>query len=246
MVKWWPSLFALISSCFTSSAFVTSNVLRECSPRGLFCRRQLPNLFRLSPSTYLPLQNHGHVHDGFDGEQTEFEPNTATAMAAASFGSSSLSSSTFNLAKTIIGAGILSLPSGVSSFSSTPQALGISTAILLFMGLVSAYGFSSIGKACGLSRATTFGEAWERSTGSQSTSVLSGIIVIKTLFACLAYSIILGIHMSVAYQLICLAYVYIYIVNYRFFFWSSQVIHFLRSFKHLGCRPSCALDPMSS
>lgn len=121
------------------------------------------------------------------------EPKAAPAATQVTAGGTSgVASSTFNLAKTIVGSGILSLPSGIAGFSNSRSALGISSAILLFMALISAYGFSSIGTACSRYQAKTFGEAWERATDSKSGGFLSAIIVIKTFFGCLSFSIILG------------------------------------------------------
>lgn len=63
-------------------------------------------------------------------------------------GEASMSVSTFNLAKSIIGAGVLSLPSGVAFFADEPSALVPSVAICAVFGLMAAYTFSSIGNIC--------------------------------------------------------------------------------------------------
>ena len=75
-------------------------------------------------------------------------------------GDSDVLPSIFNLAKTILGAGVLSLPSGVAAFSSNPSALYVSSSLLLIMGIMSAYSFSSIGKACKIHNTNKFSEAW--------------------------------------------------------------------------------------
>ena len=107
-------------------------------------------------------------------------------------GDATIATSTFNLAKSIIGAGVLSLPSGVAFFSDAPLALLPATAILTVMGLLSAYTFSIIGKACEKHNATTFKDVWSKSVGPDSAWAISGAITAKCFFASLAYSIIIG------------------------------------------------------
>ena len=107
-------------------------------------------------------------------------------------GTSTILASIFNLAKTILGAGVLSLPFGVASFSDETSALYLASFLLVVMGVTSAYSFSSIAQACKLHGVTTFSEAWAKSVSPSSAYLISFIITFKTFFACLAYSIIIG------------------------------------------------------
>ena len=107
-------------------------------------------------------------------------------------GDATVAASTFNLAKSIIGAGVLSLPSGVAFFSDSPLALLPASAILAFMGLLAAYTFSLIGRACERHGAKTFKDAWSKSVDPNSAWMISGAITAKCFFASLAYSIIIG------------------------------------------------------
>ena len=107
-------------------------------------------------------------------------------------GEATVATSTFNLAKSIIGAGVLSLPSGVAFFSNSPVALLPASGILVFMGLLAAYTFSLIGRACDQHNAKTFQEAWSKSVSPDSAWIISGAITAKCFFASLAYSIIIG------------------------------------------------------
>ena len=116
----------------------------------------------------------------------------AKASSVTKGGEATIAVSTFNLAKSIIGAGVLSLPSGVAFFSSSPMALLPASAILTVMGLVAAYTFSLIGRACEQHNATTFQEAWSKSVGPDSAWIISGGITALCFFASLAYSIIIG------------------------------------------------------
>ncbi len=115
----------------------------------------------------------------------------STLISPARVGSSSIQTSTLNLAKTIVGAGMLSLPSGVALVSNTPSALLPASILLVVMGVVSAYTFSSIGAACHVHNVTTFPAAWTKSTHT-SSSWISSVVVLKTLFSCLAFSAIIG------------------------------------------------------
>lgn len=107
-------------------------------------------------------------------------------------GNSDIPTSVFNLAKTILGAGVLSLPSGVAAFSDEVSGLVPATGLLLAMGVISAYSFASIGRACRIHNTRGFADAWAKSVDPKSAVVISSVITFKTFFACLAYSIIIG------------------------------------------------------
>ncbi len=150
----------------------------------------------------LALCRHGSARLGLSSKPT-VHPNVNTAEmvdvvaahdAKVAMGGSDISSSIFNLAKSILGAGILSLPAGIASFSDEKSALGFGSVLLLYMAIVSAYTFSSIGKACSIHNTSTFSDTWVKSMKSKSSKsiIMSTAITFKTLFTCLAYSIIIG------------------------------------------------------
>jgi len=112
--------------------------------------------------------------------------------SSSSDGNSDVPTSVFNLAKTILGAGVLSLPSGVAAFSDQVSGLAPASALLLAMGIISAYSFASIGRACRLHDTRGFSDAWAKSVGPSTAGIISSVITFKTFFACLAYSIIIG------------------------------------------------------
>lgn len=120
--------------------------------------------------------------------------------AAGPAGSSSVTSSIFNLGKTILGAGVLSLPFGVAVFADSKQGLYPASALLVLMGLMSAYSFYSIGKACDTHHVRTFADAWAKSVDPKTSGALTFVILFKTFFACLAYSIIAGDSFSQIFQ----------------------------------------------
>ena len=107
-------------------------------------------------------------------------------------GDATIPTSIFNLAKSIIGAGVLSLPSGVAFFSSDPKALIPSSIICAVFGLAAAYSFSSIGRVCRDTKSKSFQEAWANTVNPKSAWMISASITALCLLASLAYSIIIG------------------------------------------------------
>lgn len=107
-------------------------------------------------------------------------------------GSSSNSAAMINLSKTILGAGALSLSYGIASFTDKKEGIVPGVALLFVMGAISAYSFYSIGRVCDYYNASSFSAAWERTVGPSSKKFLEFILIFKTFFTCLAYSIIIG------------------------------------------------------
>lgn len=127
---------------------------------------------------------------------------TVSSHEEVSGGQASLSSSTFNLAKSVIGAGVLSLPSGIAFFSDQPSALLPAAVICGIFGLVAAYSFSSIGKVCRDTKSKSFQEAWEKTVDKKSAFLISGSITSMCFLASLAYSIIIGDSFTSLFQVI--------------------------------------------
>jgi hypothetical protein len=108
-------------------------------------------------------------------------------------GTSSFCSSVINLSKTIIGAGVLSLPYGIASFTDTTQSLTPAISLAVIMGIISAYSFYCIGKVCDYYKVNNFSKAWEKTVGGGSSKKgLEFVLLFKTFFSCLTYSIIIG------------------------------------------------------
>jgi len=107
-------------------------------------------------------------------------------------GDATIAVSTFNLAKSIVGAGVLSLPSGISFFADSPGAVVPASIICAVMGIVSAYSFSLIGKACEQHNASSFQDAWAKSVDPNSAWTISAGITAMCFLASIAYSIIIG------------------------------------------------------
>lgn len=107
-------------------------------------------------------------------------------------GTATITKLVFNLVKNIVGAGVLSLSSGVAAFGNAPSALLPATALIGIIGVMSAFGFATIGKVCAYTGATSYQEAWERTVGPETAWIPAGSAVFMTFSACLAYSMILA------------------------------------------------------
>jgi Transmembrane amino acid transporter protein len=99
----------------------------------------------------------------------------AVAKASSTQGSSSTSDGAtipneiFNLVKAIVGVGVLSLPAGVAAFGSAPSAFIPGVILIAVIGMLSAYGFSLIGRVCAYTGAKSYREAWSKTIGEGSS-----------------------------------------------------------------------------
>ena len=104
----------------------------------------------------------------------------------------SVPSSTVNLAKNIVGAGVLALASGVSSFSSSRAALPPALAIMLLLCSMSGYTFSTIARVGNAVGADSYRDTWAKVFGEKTAIIPAFTVTFKTLCGALAYSIIVG------------------------------------------------------
>eukprot|EP01041_Mallomonas_annulata_P008120 gene8120-16664_t len=134
------------------------------------------------------------VHDKrvHPGKSLVLMSSSATKVETKADTGASIATSTFNLAKSIVGAGVLSLPSAVAFFSDDKLALIPSGILCTIFGLISAYSFSLIGKACEQHKAKSFQEAWGKSVDPKSSWLISAGVTSMCFLASIAYSIIIG------------------------------------------------------
>ena len=85
----------------------------------------------------------------------------------------SVAQTSINLVKSIVGAGALTLPSGLAHLMETgaspAMAMAIGVALVLSFGVFSAYGFYLIGESCAKSGAKTYLEVWSTMVGRESS-----------------------------------------------------------------------------
>ena len=79
---------------------------------------------------------------------------------------SSTPQSIFNLAKNIVGSGVLALPAGAAAVCprSSSRSIGAAIGLVALLGALSAYCFALVGRACAALGVTTYREAWGRAS----------------------------------------------------------------------------------
>lgn len=123
---------------------------------------------------------------------SEAGTGTVAGTEADEDGTTSLPALVFNLAKNILGAGVLSLPAGVAAFSDKPFALLPAAIVMLVTGAASAYSFALLARCCELTGSRTLRGAWSRAVGPGTAWMLTLTCTAKTGMGCLMYSMILG------------------------------------------------------
>jgi amino acid permease len=107
-------------------------------------------------------------------------------------GTATIPNEVFNLVKSIVGAGVLTLPSGIAAFGNAPSAVVPAIGLIALFGILSGYGFGLIGRVCALTGTTSYRSAWESSVDASTSWIPALSCTLKTIFAALAYSMILG------------------------------------------------------
>lgn len=168
--------------------------LRFCGPPDAFSippARQIPSSHQVAGSKF-----HARVKAPTTssrrslGEQDATEDDLLDTKTQIKL--SSVPQSTVNLAKNIVGAGMLSLPAGVAAFSASPKALIGALTITLLLGLVSAYSFTLIADACNRSGQGTYQGAWAKTVSPRSKWLPSIACVANAAIGNIAFSMILG------------------------------------------------------
>jgi len=87
---------------------------------------------------------------------------------------------------------VLTLPAGIAAFGNAPSAVVPAVSLIAGIGVLSGDGFALIGRTCALTNTSTYREAWTASVGEASSWLPAWSVTLKTIFATLAYSMILG------------------------------------------------------
>ena len=91
------------------------------------------------------------------------------AAASTGTGTATIPNEIFNLVKSIVGAGVLSLPAGIAAFGNAPSAVLPAVALICIIGGFSAYGFSLIGRVCSYTGGQSYRGAWSESVGDETS-----------------------------------------------------------------------------
>mmetsp|Transcript_9618 Transcript_9618/g.16794 ORF Transcript_9618/g.16794 Transcript_9618/m.16794 type:complete len:505 (-) Transcript_9618:132-1646(-) len=173
------STIAVTFTASTSSAFQTPLRL----PVAASSIARSPSASSLASK--IVAKNHWTHHDSKSRLQMAEEGVSGT-------GTASIPNEIFNLVKSIVGAGVLSLPAGIAAFGNAPGAVVPATLLISVIGLFSAYGFSLIGRVCSYTGGQSYRDAWSKSVGDSTSWLPAVTCTFKTCFAVLSYSMILA------------------------------------------------------
>lgn len=107
-------------------------------------------------------------------------------------GTASMANEIFNLVKSIIGAGVLSLPAGIAAFGNAPSALLPAIFLVAFMGSISAYTFSIIARVCSRTGASSYADAWDKTRGRGTSWIVAASSALDCFAGNLTYSMVLA------------------------------------------------------
>jgi amino acid permease len=107
-------------------------------------------------------------------------------------GTATIPNEVFNLVKSIVGAGVLSLPYAVAVYGNAPSALVPAVALIAAMGALSGYTFGLIGRVCQNTNTNSYAEAWDATVGKQLSPLIAFSCFIDCFAGNLSYSMILA------------------------------------------------------
>jgi len=107
-------------------------------------------------------------------------------------GTATIPNEVFNLIKSIVGAGVLSLPAGVVAFGNAPSAMIPAVVLIAVMGVISAYTFTLIGRVSKSTNTMSYADAWDVTVGKSTSWIIAFSCFIDCWFGNLSYSMILA------------------------------------------------------
>eukprot|EP00578_Thalassiosira_sp_NH16_P016306 CAMPEP_0181127048 /NCGR_PEP_ID=MMETSP1071-20121207/27981_1 /TAXON_ID=35127 /ORGANISM="Thalassiosira sp., Strain NH16" /LENGTH=518 /DNA_ID=CAMNT_0023212743 /DNA_START=172 /DNA_END=1731 /DNA_ORIENTATION=- len=195
-----PIAISSLAAIIASSSSTTTSAFRTAAPIVV---RSLPYAPKSSyivrhpfPQSPLSRADHGRVLHMSDAAAAAAEPeeadNASATGSSVGTGTASIPNEVFNLVKSIVGAGVLSLPAGMAAFGNAPSAIIPAIVLISTIGAFSAYGFSLIGRVCSYTGGNSYRDAWSKSVGDSSSWIPAVTCTFKTCMAVLSYSMILA------------------------------------------------------
>lgn len=120
------------------------------------------------------------------------DDSTKSSSSSSSVGDAPIPNLTISLIKSIVGAGVLSLPAGFAALGASSDIVPAAVATVLCSGALNAFYFRLVGVVCATTGAASYREAWERTVGTRTSSIIVLVVTLKTALSCLAFSIILA------------------------------------------------------
>ena len=107
-------------------------------------------------------------------------------------GNATLPSEMVNIAKNLIGAGVLSLSGGIAMYADSKSAVLSASFWIVLLGTIFGYFCLLIAKVCKITHSATYRECWENTMGLNGAFFVSFAYAIKPAMGNLAYSAILS------------------------------------------------------
>ena len=124
--------------------------------------------------------------------QEQEQEQAQSSHAAVDEGTAGLLPSTFNLVKSTVGSGVLSLPMGLGSVSSSPTAVAPAIAVLALACAISGYCFTMVARVCQATGSKSWTEAWSKSVGESSAWIPPSLISLLTVSISIQYTMVMG------------------------------------------------------
>mmetsp|Transcript_28768 Transcript_28768/g.69266 ORF Transcript_28768/g.69266 Transcript_28768/m.69266 type:complete len:519 (+) Transcript_28768:338-1894(+) len=137
-------------------------------------------------------QRRRRMMESWSSTALEMSGGDETAAAVSTEGTATIPDEIFNLVKSIVGAGVLSLPAGIAAFGNAPSALIPATILTIAIGAISAYTFMLIARVCKMTGATSYADAWDRTRGTKTSWVVALSSALDCFMGNLSYSMILA------------------------------------------------------
>lgn len=89
---------------------------------------------------------------------------------------------------------------GIAAFGDAPSAAIPAAFLIATIGIIAAYNFALLGRLCAITGASSYRTAWEKTIGESTAWIPGTTVIVKTFFAILAYSMVLGDTFSALFQ----------------------------------------------
>lgn len=103
----------------------------------------------------------------------------------------SILSSSVNLLKNTVGAGVLSINGKVAGVTMDPEQFKNVYLLVFGMAIWAIHNFYLIGETCRLTGKSTFGEAWSESVSNSSKGIVTFVVTLAPIISCIASVIVL-------------------------------------------------------
>ncbi len=123
--------------------------------------------------------------------QTVEKDEQKAGTAINTIAKSTLLTSSINLLKNCVGAGVFSLNSRVSAITMDPSHFKFVVMLIFGMASWAIYNFYIVGETCRLTKSSTFGEAWSKTVSVKSQWIVQFVVTVAPIISCVANTIVL-------------------------------------------------------